>query len=278
MISRFACLALLTSLLIAQAAQAKIPSTPQAGQFLHDYANVLNEADRQRIAAFQKQAYEKVQVPLVVVTVDRMSTYDPGAQSIETFATKWFNSWGIGSKQKDDGILVIISIGDRKGRIELGGSWARRFDDYCQRIMDNEMIPQFKKGNYSGGLVNAVESLSVMAISGPDATPPAPSIIDKYRDNPFVEFASQENPIKKNYGTWPLVFMFLLGVGCLIAAIYYPDHRKALIITGIILIALAVIFWIVIMIVMMLLPAKRGGGGGGFGGGSSGGGGASGSW
>ena len=277
-------LVFVSSLLPPKIALAEIPPTPGARQFLHDFASVLDDVDRARIVELQGLVYDKIQVPLVVVTIRRMREYDATAQTIETFATKWFNTWGIGTQKQNDGILVIISIEDRKGRIQLGESWGRRFDEYCQRVMDDEMIPEFKKGNYSGGLVSAVGSLSAMALSGPEATPPEPSFVDKFRDNPFVEFASQENPIKQRYGVAPLALLFLLGVGCLVAAYYLPDNRKLLIIAGIGLISLALIFWVVLMVVAGFIAAKGGvgggsdGGGGGFGGGSSGGGGASGSW
>lgn len=281
---RLVLLVFVSSVLLAGKALAEIPPTPEARQFLHDFASVLDEADRARIVELQEQVYDKVQVPLVVVTIRRMGDYDATARTIESFATKWFNTWGIGTQKKNDGILVIISTGDRKGRIELGESWARRFDKYCQRVMDDDMIPEFKKGNYSGGLVNAVGSLSVMAISGPDATPPGPSFVDKLRNNPFVIEASRENPIKQLYGITPIVLLVFLGLGCLIGAYFLPNNRKLLVIAGIVLISLALFFWIVLMFAAGLLLQKSGlpvgsdGGGGGFGGGSSGGGGASGSW
>ena len=274
-------LGLLAGSLVDSAALAEIPAPPAAQNFLHDFAGVLSGTDRQQIISIQERVYNQVQVPLVVVTINRMSDYEPNKHTIESFATKWFNTWGIGTPDKDDGILVIISTGDRKGRIELGGAWARRFDSYCQRVMDNEMIPEFKRGNYSGGLAGAVSTLSDMALSGPDATPPAPGFADKYRHIPFVALASQENPIEQMFGVTPLVLLFLLGVGCLVAAYFQPQNRKWLIIVGISLIAFAVIFWIALVVIWIFVGGKGSSGssgGGGFGGGSSGGGGASGSW
>ncbi len=263
----------------ATMARAAIPPAPEEGQFLHDFAGVINPEERQTILGLQEEVFNKVGIPLIVVTVNRMHDYDPGAPSIETFASRWFNAWGIGSQQKNDGVLVIVSTGDRKGRIELGVAWGRRFDAYTQRVMDNDMVPAFKAGNYSGGLAAAVESLAVMAISGPNADPPEVSFGDRMRNNAVVKYTYHDNPVRNKLGTGMVIAMILAGLGCFVAAYFLPNHRKALVIAGVVLIALAVIFWIVIVIVVaQLRKGGSDGGGGGFGGGSSGGGGASGSW
>ena len=284
-------LVVLTS--VGDVCRAEIPPKPNAGQFLHDYANVLNPADRQRITKLQERLIKERQLPLVVVTIHRMNDYDAGAPSIENFAKRWFDAWGIGTQNKNDGILLIVSTGDRKSRIELGVNWGRRFDGYAQQVTDVEMIPKFKAGNYSGGILAATESLSAMAISGPQAEPPKMSMAEQIREQPVAQIAFQNNPIKKRFGGGVLLLMFLAGIACLVASIFLPKHRKPLIITGLILVALAIIFWIVIIVVALIFKSRNGGigggysgggysgggySGGGFGGGSSGGGGASGSW
>jgi len=287
MFPRIVCLGFLVGLLLAELAHAEIPPAPADKQFLHDYANVVDAADRQRILNLQQKVFNEVQVPLVVVTVNRMGDYVLGVPSIESFATNWFNTWGIGTRQKNDGILVIISTGDRKGRIELGESWGRRFDNFSQRVMDNDMVPQFKKGDYSSGLVAAVEGLSVMAISGPRADPPKQGFVDQSHNNSVVKYATGNNFFERKLGSWILIVMMVAGLGFFIAAFLYPEFRKSFIYLGIVLIALAVIFRIVMIIFFLNMlrhvewgsvKFEWGGGGGGFGGGSSGGGGASGSW
>ena len=70
---------------------------------------------------------------------------------------------------------MLVSVGDRKARIELGGDWGRKRDDFCQQVMSGRMVPSFKEGDYAGGIANAVASLSEMAAAGPEGAAPAGS-------------------------------------------------------------------------------------------------------
>ncbi|NIP95915.1 MAG: TPM domain-containing protein, partial [Akkermansiaceae bacterium] len=100
-----------------------MPPKPADGEFFHDLAGVVSARDAEEIKRLQESTFKQRQVPIVAVTVERMSDYIPDAQTIESFAHLWFDAWGIGTPEKNDGILVIISIVDRKGRIELGKDW-----------------------------------------------------------------------------------------------------------------------------------------------------------
>ena len=274
---RIAGLTLFSFFALAGVSDAEIPRRPADRQFLHDLAGTIGDADEQKIRVLQEQVFNQVSVPIVVVTVSRMRDYDPGAPSIESFARRWFDAWAIGSQQKNDGILVIISTGDRKGRIELGAIWARRFDGYCQRVMDNDMIPDFKAGNYGAGLVVGIEKLAKMAKAGAQSEPPGPELGERFKN--ITGFVNQNNPIAEKGGPGILLLMIVAGLGCFVAAYFLPDYRKALLIAGFVLIGLAVL-WHVVLVILAIVLRGRGGGssGGGFGGGSSGGGGASGGW
>lgn len=179
---------------------------------------------------------------------------------------------------------MVVSVGDRRGRIELGAAWERRFDAYSRRVMDQDMVPRFRNGDFGGGLAAGVESLAEMARLGPQGEPPEPALAERVENHPATRFATEENPIAKRFGVGAVVLLVLAGLGCFVAAYFLPEYRKMLIIAGIALIGLAVFFWIALIVLAMLgkgRTSRRGGGGiggGGFGGGSSGGGGASGSW
>ena len=260
---------------------ADIPPRPADREFFHDLAGIIDASDTQTITNLQQEVFRQAGVPIVVVTVNQMSEYDPGSPSIESFARRWFDSWGIGTQAKNDGMLVIVSIGDRKARIELGAEWGGRFDRFCKRLMDQKMVPQFKSGNYGKGISAAVASLGEIAKAGPKAEPPDPSLTDRVLNNPVLEFNRQNNPIAKKGGPVVITLMVVLGIACLVGAIFLPQYRKPLLIVGAVLIALALLFWIVVLALFVFARGSGGsggGGGGGFGGGSSGGGGASGSW
>jgi len=259
-----------------------IPPQPADREFFHDLAGVVDAGDAQTITNLQQEVFRQCGVPIVVVTINRMRDYDPESPSIESFARRWFDTWGIGTQANNNGMLILVSTGDRKARIELGAEWERRFDEFCQQLMNKKMVPRFKEGNYGRGLVAAVNSLAEIAEAGPQSTPPSPSLTDRILESPVLKFNRQNNPIAKKGGPVVLTLMVVVGLGCLVAAIFLPQYRKPLLIVGGGLVALALFFWIVVMILAFLFRSRGGGGGGGggggFGGGSSGGGGASGSW
>lgn len=276
------CLAAATIWLSVSPGLASIPERPGDREFIHDLAKVLHPVEAGQIEQIQQDLFGQTGVPIVVVTITWMSDYEPETRSVEAFAKNWFNTWGIGSQEKNDGILVIMSTGDRKARIELGAAWGHRFDMFCQQLMDRKMVPQFKQGKYGKGLLSAVSSLAELAAAGPGSEPPTAGITDRILDHPAMQFVRNNNPVAQKGGPGLVMLMILAGIGCIIAAIYIPQHRKPLLIAGVLLILIALIFWVLVFIAV-LLGSGRGsggsdGGGGGFSGGFSGGGGASGSW
>ena len=91
-----------------------------------------------------------------------MAEYGGGGMRIETFARLLFDQWQVGiaklgGQNWNTGILLLVSVGDRKARIELGAGWGREKDHLCQQIMDERMIPRFKQGDFSGGISAGVE-------------------------------------------------------------------------------------------------------------------------
>ena len=97
-----------------------------------------------------------------------MGKYGQGGSSIARFSRSWFDKWQIGKRGTEGelinkGILLLVSIGDRESRIELGAEWGRAHDAHCLKITRLDMIPRFKKGDYSGGIHATVVELSKMA-------------------------------------------------------------------------------------------------------------------
>ena len=153
-------------------ADLEIPPVPGPLEFLHDYAGVIKPQHEEAIGKLQKAAFEQYDTPIVVVTINNMKRYGGlpagGATEMKRFAFNWFNKWQIGKRGAEGefinkGMLVMISVGDREGRIELGAEWGRARDAHCAKIMQSVMIPRFKKGNYSGGIHAGSVELSRLA-------------------------------------------------------------------------------------------------------------------
>ena len=80
--------------------------------------------------------------------------------SVEEAAVKLFQLWGIGKKNKDNGLLLLWSTGDRRVRVEVGyGLEGTLPDGKVGAILDTYVIPKFKAGDFDQGLIDGVDAL-----------------------------------------------------------------------------------------------------------------------
>ena len=92
--------------------------------------------------------------------------------SIEDFAEQLFNLWGIGKKNKDNGLLFLWSTGDRKVRVEVGyGLEGVLPDGKAGAILDNYVINRFKDGEFDAGVLAGVDAVLAAARDEPVALP-----------------------------------------------------------------------------------------------------------
>lgn len=155
----------------------KIPlDRPGDRDFIVDRAELISPEDEATIRALADKLLTDKAAPIIVVTIESMAQYGGGGLRIETFARLLFDQWGIGPAKLGEnpwnhGILLLVSEGDRKARIELGAGWRRDKDAQAQQIMDDLIVPRFREGDYSTGIVAGVQALDRMAR---DLTLPSP--------------------------------------------------------------------------------------------------------
>ena len=263
-------------------AQLKLPPTPGPGQLVQDYADIISVDDKEKIRVVQYQSYESDNTPICVVTIPSKQTFGGGNVSIEKIAHDLFDKWQIGKRNAEgrlinQGILLLVSVGDRKARIELGADWGRDWDGHCDKIMNRVIIPEFKNGDYSAGIRAGVERLALMGKSGPAGAAPF-SLADEIKE-PMLEGL---NPIPR----WAGILLIAVGLGLVVLGVLIPKYQKPLILTGIGLMMFALLFYLAVIVLAALFDHKNGNssgsswsGGGGFSsGGFSGGGGSTGSW
>jgi uncharacterized protein len=141
---------------------------PGEREFVRDLAGMITGPDQARIRAICDRLLTDKATPIIVVTIESMAAHGGSDLRIETFARLVFDQWEIGQAQLagqawNTGILLLVSKGDGRARIELGGGWKRDKDALCQQIMDQQTIPRFKQGEFSAGIVAGVEALEKMA-------------------------------------------------------------------------------------------------------------------
>lgn len=228
---------------------------PGDREFLRDLAEMIDPEDETKIQEVANLLLTDRATPIIVITIDSMAEHGGGNTTIESFATTLFNQWGIGhEKLGNQGILLLVSQMDRKARIELGKGWGRDQDALCQRIMNETMIPRFKQGQFSDGILQGVMALDKMARGEPLPQPPKSSLywLSLLGMAGLILFTSI-SLIRRGSQGW--AWLFWGTVFTILGAVLYHVLTESGGSSG-----------------------SRGFSGGSFGGGSSGGGGATGSW
>ena len=104
-----------------------------------------------RLAALEQQSQRQ----MVIATIPSLEGYD-----IEDYGYRLGRAWGIGDKQRNDGLLLIVAPNDRQVSIEVGyGLEGIVSDAVASEIRRNEIVPHFKAGDYAGGIIAATDKL-----------------------------------------------------------------------------------------------------------------------
>jgi uncharacterized protein len=123
---------------------------PKPEGLVNDFANVIPPAYEQKIRAITSELLEKTGVPVVVVTLP-----DIGGAEYNDYANRLYSAWGIGKKGEDKGVLIFVTVKERKMRIETGyGVEGILPDGLVGEIRDRYMTPYFKQGKFGEGLLN----------------------------------------------------------------------------------------------------------------------------
>ncbi|MGE3958415.1 MAG: YgcG family protein [Vicinamibacterales bacterium] len=134
--------------LAAPVASAQDLPTPTGK--VNDFANVLPAPDRTTLEAQLADLERTTSVEVAIVTVPSLD-----GRTIENYATALFNTWGIGKKGRDNGVLILVSIQDRTMRIEVGYGLEGVLPDGLAGSVIRELFrPKFRNGDYRGGIVD----------------------------------------------------------------------------------------------------------------------------
>lgn len=120
-----------------------------------DYTHTLTDEQRGLLEAKLSQFNDSTSTQIAVVIIKSVGAYD-----INEFGQKLGRAWGIGEKGKNNGILVLVALGDRKVAISTGyGAEGAVPDITTHQIIENDITPRFKQGDYYGGLDDGTSKL-----------------------------------------------------------------------------------------------------------------------
>lgn len=265
------------------------PGSPTG--FVNDYAGLFSSEQKtaleNKIVAFEKDTGNEI----AVATIKTLN-----GDIIENFANELFQEWGIGKKGKDNGVLILVALDDRKMRIEVGyGLEGSLTDAQSYKIIDKIMKPAFREEKYYEGVNQAVDE--IIALTKGEETTIKESVVQNIIDTLM---------------TLGVIFILLFSLVVWLAAILARSKSwwagGILGAAGGIFVALVAGLLVGLIIAIIFVPTgllfdyvvsraykegkkkgrkvpwwaggggSGGGGWGGFGGGGSGGGGASGGW
>jgi uncharacterized protein len=247
----------LQALLFANNAFAQnIIAKPNPATLVTDLAGVLTPEQKQALENKLVAIDDSSSNQIAVVIIPSLDGYPK-----EEYANKLLREWGIGNKKTNNGILLLIAVNDRQIRIEVGYGLEGAIPDITAlNIIDNDIKPAFKAGNYYEGIDQATDNIAKAAVG-------------EYK------VAKVKKSKSKSSGGWFVIVLIIIfvilrsgrgGGGSNIGGGGFSDVATGMLLGS------------------LLGGGGRGGGGwgdsgggggfGGFGGGSSGGGGAGGSW
>jgi uncharacterized protein len=245
-----------------------------------DQADVLTPQQEAELSAKSETLEKNTGRQFVIATVRSLE-----GRTIEDYGYRLGREWGIGSEQKDDGVILLVAPSDRKVRIETGyGARVFLTDAVSSIIIRESILPRFREGDLPGGIAaGAGQVITMMELPPAEAAKRAQEIGAKETRRLKVDV----NPIPVIF----IVIVFFVIIGSIARAAggrrYRGKGRRR---GGLDSGDVAVILW---GLDALSRGARRGGGwgggswggggGGGFGGfsgggGSFGGGGASGGW
>jgi len=214
---------------------------PQPTGYVNDFAGLLSKQEREILEKKLSGYATKTTNEIAVVTIKSL-----GGETIEDYTVRLAEKWKVGKKGKDNGVILLIAKEDKKLRIEVGYGFEGVLTDAKSKlIIEREITPRFKKGEFGPGISAGVNAI-IDTISGTYSAPTP---------------QSGDNEGRILLWIWIIVVIFFGSIVFLIIIIVAISDGSS---SG--------GSW------SSGGYSGGGGGGGGFGGGSFGGGGASGGW
>lgn len=138
---------------VASAAEV-IPPAP--AHYFNDYANVTTPATANRLNQSLEQFDRDTSSQIVVAIFPKMQS----DSSIDDYAVRVARAWKVGQKEKHNGVVLFVFVQDHKMSIQVGyGLEGALPDSLCKRIIDREIAPRFKQGDFDGGVSAGVAAI-----------------------------------------------------------------------------------------------------------------------
>ncbi|XCF07298.1 TPM domain-containing protein [Tamlana crocina] len=136
-------------------AQFDIPEKPKFQTSVYDYTNLLSSFEKSSLERKLVKYSDTTSTQIVVAII-----HSTEGENINFLGAQWGQEWGIGQAKEDNGILILLARNDRRIAINTGyGIEHLLTDALSKRIIERDIIPYFKKGDYYGGLNRGADAI-----------------------------------------------------------------------------------------------------------------------
>jgi len=195
-VNTLAILALLSMMSVRAVAQTG-PTFPNIVDRVVDQAALLDPGVTQSLDAQLAAHEEQTSNQVIVVTVNSLEGYD-----IADYALRLGRSWGIGTEEKNNGVVLLVAPNERKVRIEVGyGLEGALPDGLAGQIIRRDILPQFKEDDYPGGITAGVASI-------------LQAVVGEYKAEPLSSRKPSKNRSANSrvFDIVPLIFIGMVGL------------------------------------------------------------------
>ncbi|MCX2681446.1 TPM domain-containing protein [Galbibacter sp. EGI 63066] len=129
---------------------------PEPVGYVNDFEELFTAEQKNELEKSISDYENETTREIAIVTVNSIAPYD----NIADFATDLSNKWGVGKAMIDNGLVIVFSKSLRKIRISTGNGTEKILtDEICKNILDQTIIPEFKKGKYYSGIEKGLAEL-----------------------------------------------------------------------------------------------------------------------
>lgn len=211
---------------------------PKAVGFVNDFAQVLSKDAAKKLNSELISFEKETSVEIVVVTVTSLD-----GQDIKSYTIGLATNWGVGKRDKNNGIVLLVAPKERKMRIQTAsGIKSILTDSKAEEIRDSVILPRFKAGNMAQGIIEGTQTIMKTIRPGSsgstDSTENARVNANPPNENPPMAIPKKSAQPKDPYQTEKIIIIcmaILVAVAFCIFAIILPmiiSHTRKAVFSG----------------------------------------------
>ena len=171
-VSRLARFLLLLAFLLSLSGGALSLEVPSPEGYVNDHANLLSQTEKARLDSLLRRFEAETTNQVVLLVLPSLE-----GDSLEDFSMRVAEAWKPGQKGRDNGVIFLVAVNDRKARIEVGyGLEGALTDAQSGRILRNLVFPAFREGDYAGGIQAGLVGI-LQSIQGEFTSRPAGGMV-----------------------------------------------------------------------------------------------------